>query len=59
MHIEPGVVEGAKIVLSYVTAAGAISAATNAASADDGARVVSLGPLAGAVPQEKTGRRPW
>ena len=31
MHIEPGVVEGAKIVLSYVTAAGAIGYAAKTA----------------------------
>ena len=31
MHIEPGVVDGAKIVLSYATAAGAVSLAAKMA----------------------------
>ncbi|MCU7815409.1 MAG: hypothetical protein KZQ81_09410 [Candidatus Thiodiazotropha sp. (ex Rostrolucina anterorostrata)] len=31
MHIEPGVVEGAKVALSFVTAAGAIGFATKLA----------------------------
>lgn len=46
MHIEPGVVEGAKIILSYVTAAGSAALAAKMARdtivADGGARALVL-----------------